>query len=254
MNRLLALILLCCLTALPANASAGEAMPEGFIYLKDVLPQVHQDMRYYGHHNFLGRPVDGYQAAECVLTTQAADALKKVSHELAASGLGILVFDCYRPQRAVNDFIAWAATDDDRMHDENYPRVNKKDFFKLGYVAKKSSHSRGSTVDLTIVAEPAPRPADYHQGQALTDCTAPYTERYFDGGLDMGTGFDCMDPLSAPLNTNVGATAYHNRMILRDLMVKNGFEPYEEEWWHFTLKNEPFPDTFFDFPIVPDEQ
>jgi D-alanyl-D-alanine dipeptidase len=165
-------------------------------------------------------------------------------------GLGLKVYDCYRPQGSVNQFIAWSEDPDaDIMKAEFYPRVNKADLFKLGYIAAQSSHSRGSTVDLTIVPIPTPLEPVYQPGEPLVACYAPYNERYQDNSIDMGTGFDCMDPLAAPDNKEVSLLAQHNRQLLQSEMEKFGFMPYSHEWWHFTLQNEPYPNTYFNFPI-----
>ncbi|WP_243312436.1 M15 family metallopeptidase [Fundidesulfovibrio agrisoli] len=249
--RARSLAVLIVLLLVPVLSARDDALPEGFVRLRAVAPGIPQDIRYHGSHNFLGRPVAGYEAPECILSRQAADALKAVADELAAGGQGVLVFDCYRPQRAVEDFVAWSKLPgDQKTKGEFYPNVDKKDFFKLGYVAEKSGHSRGSTVDLTIIPLPAPQPGAYAPGQPLTPCTAPYGQRYNDGGIDMGTGYDCMDEKSHPLTGDVPAEAKANRLRLRELMVKHGFAPYDYEWWHFTLKNEPFPKTYFDFPVT----
>lgn len=248
------LFVLAVLVLLPGASRAGE-LPQGFVYLKNADPTIRQDIRYHGSHNFLGRPIPGYESPECILTVPAAQALKRVQEELLASGYTLKVYDCYRPQRAVDAFVEWAEDPaDDKMRAENYPRVSKDELFPKGYVAAKSSHTRGSTVDLTILDLPVMAQADYHDGEKLVDCAAPYNERFQDNSADMGTGFDCMDPLSHPLNKAVGTVPYHNRMTLRELMVKNGFAPYEEEWWHFTLEDEPFPDTYFDFPVTADSE
>lgn len=235
----------------PGPCRAATGLPEGFVYLSDVAPTILQEMRYHGTHNFLGRPVDGYEAPVCILTRQAAETLADVQDELNRSGLSLKVYDCYRPARAVEDFARWAEdVDDQKMKAEFYPNVDKKDFYDLGYVARRSSHSRGSTADLTIVPLPVPEQPAFVDGQALLSCTAPKAGRFADNSLDMGTGFDCFDPLSHPANRAVGPAAYHLRMILQELMVAHGFAPYDEEWWHFTLKGEPFPETYFDFPVA----
>lgn len=247
------LIFLAFVPVLAAKDAPG--LPHGFVYLREVAPDIIQDIRYNGWHNFLGRPVKGYEAAECILTSDAAKALKDVQEELAASGLGLKVYDCYRPQRAVDDFVAWSEKPQDQTAKaEFYPNVDKKDFFELGYVAKKSGHSRGSTVDLTIVPLPYKPGESFTPGQELKPCTAPYDTRFADGSLDMGTGFDCMDELSHSLSDNIPLVARQNRMLLRALMEKHGFAPYEYEWWHFTLKKEPFPNTAFDFPVTAPRQ
>jgi D-alanyl-D-alanine dipeptidase len=225
--------------------------PPDFVYLRDVAPTIVQDMRYAGYHNFIGRPIAGYEAGECILTRQAAKALAKVQAELEPLQLTLHVYDCYRPQRAVNDFIAWIKVPSDQtMKAEFYPRVDKSLFHQLGYVATKSGHTRGSTVDLTIERVPPRDPSPYKPGQPLTSCIAPWVARYHDGTLDMGTGFDCMDELSHP-GADVGHIAGTHREQLAHLMKKYGFKGIATEWWHFTLVDEPFPSTYFDFPITP---
>ncbi len=234
--------------------SRANNLPNGFVYLQDIDPTIQQEMRYFGNHNFLGRPVKGYNAAQCILTVQAANALSQVQKELSKQSLGLKVYDCYRPQMAVDDFIIWSQQiDQQQMKNEFYPRVDKADFFKLGYVAAKSGHTRGSTMDLTVVPIPTPVEPNYQPGEKLVACFAPYGERFEDNSIDMGTGFDCMDELAHPLNESVDKEVYKNRMLLREFMVAYGFVPYEEEWWHFTLKDEPFKDTYFNFPIEPIE-
>ena len=233
------------------TAMADETVPDGFVWLGDVAPTIEQDIRYYGAHNFLGRPVAGYEAPECILTRQAAEALLAVQTELAQSRLSLKVYDCYRPQRAVDDFIAWAAvTEDQATKAEFYPRVDKADFFDLGYVAKKSGHTRGSTVDVAIVPIGHPAETAYAPGEELVDCALPADRRFADPTLDFGTGYDCMDAKSHHGNEEVAAVARFNRLMLKDIMVRHGFAPYAEEWWHYTFKPEPFPDTYFDFPVT----
>jgi D-alanyl-D-alanine dipeptidase len=205
------------------------ALPPGFIYLEQIDPSIIQDMKYFSHDNFIGRPIKGYEANKCILTIEAANHLKKIQHALKSQSLGLKVFDCYRPQTAVNDFISWSQdASDQKMKKEFYPNINKADFFKLGYVAEKSTHTRGSTVDLTIV--------HLHSHQAPAE-------------MQMGTHFDFMDEQSHPLTINVSKEARSNRLFLRDIMKQAGFEPYEKEWWHFTLKKEAFPETYFNFPV-----
>jgi zinc D-Ala-D-Ala dipeptidase len=235
-----------------ATSYAEGNLPQDFVYLRQIDPSIRQDMRYVTAHNFVGSPIRGYQAAECLLTRPAALALAKVQQELLRSGLTLKVYDCYRPQMAVDEFIAWSRDiNDQKMKQEFYPRVNKADFFTLGYVAAKSGHSRGSTVDLTIMPLTGPSSRTYQPDQALISCTAPYRQRFYDGSIDMGTGFDCMDPLSHNDNTAtaINTVAYYHRLILKTLMEKYGFQPLRTEWWHFTLKDEPYPDTYFNFPV-----
>lgn len=220
------------LTALTAGAGAvseSSALPQGFVYLNAVIPDIRVVMRYSGSHNFVGQRIDGYLAPRAILTREAANALAQVQAELRPFGLGLLVFDAYRPQRAVDHFVRWARDlQDHRMKAEFYPGVAKQDLFREDYIAARSSHSRGSTVDLTLVALDAPSG---------------------DSGLDMGTGFDFFGPESWPDYKGISPAQRAHRLLLRTLMQKHGFTPYPKEWWHFTLADEPFPDTWFDFPV-----
>ncbi len=230
---------------------AEDTVPDGFVWLSDVDPTIEQDIRYYGDHNFLGRPVAGYEAPECVLTRQAAEALAAIQAELAQSRLSLKVYDCYRPQRAVDDFIAWAeVAEDQATKAEFYPRVDKARFFELGYVARKSGHTRGSTVDVAIVPKDHAIQRPYISGEALVDCALPASQRFPDTSIDFGTGFDCMDEKSHHGRTDIPVVAQMNRLALKGIMERRGFAAYSEEWWHYTLKDEPFPDTYFDFAVV----
>ncbi|HIJ40458.1 MAG TPA: M15 family metallopeptidase [Deltaproteobacteria bacterium] len=210
-------------------SAVGQGLPEGFVYVDEHIPNMVVELRYYSKDNFMGRPAKGYRSPRCILTEEATNALKKVQEELEKFGLGIKIFDAYRPQRAVNHFVQWAKDlSDTLMKAKYYPEVEKRGLFKKGYIADKSSHSRGSTVDLTLVNKaPGEKPQE----------------------LDMGTGFDFFSPQSWPTYLLISAQARAHRMLLQRIMVENGFTPYFAEWWHFTLKNEPFPDQYFDFPI-----
>ena len=204
-------------------------LPDGFVDVHAVIPDMQLELRYLGDNNFLGKQVDGYVAERCILTAEAAAALKGVQDDLKPFGLGVKIFDAYRPKRAVSHFVRWARDlADTRMKADFYPAVDKKDLFRLGYIADKSSHSRGSTVDLTIVAQSG--------GQGFRE-------------LDMGTGFDLFSPDSWPVSSAVNAEQRAHRLLLRSLMIRHGFVPYEQEWWHFTLAHEPYPDTYFDFSV-----
>jgi len=211
----------------PAAALAETAQrPDDFVALRSVIPDLQVELRYSGNNNFIGRPVAGYQAEVAYLTRPAALALRDVQQELAADSLGLKVFDAYRPQRAVDDFMAWAADPNDTaMKHTYYPDVDKTALIPDGYIAQRSGHSRGSTVDLTLVRRDS--------GEAL----------------DMGSPFDYFDPVSWPSSTSVTAAQHANRMKLRAVMVRHGFIPLEQEWWHFTLRDEPYPDRYFDFPV-----
>jgi D-alanyl-D-alanine dipeptidase len=232
-------------------ATTAIALPEGFVYLNQIDPSIQQDIRYAGYHNFIGRPIRGYYKPTCILTVQAAEALSKVQADLKPLGLSLKVYDCFRPQMAVSDFYSWSfdATQQ-QMKAEFYPREDKSQLFALGYIAKSSGHTRGSTVDLTIVKIHAPADPSYKPGQPLTACYNPVNKRYADNSVDMGTGYDCMDEAAHVDNKLLPDRAYQNRMALRYFMLKNGFEPYSKEWWHFTLKNEPYPNKYFNFPVT----
>lgn len=226
------------------------ALPRGFVYLSDVDPTILQEMRYAGYHNFIGKPLNGYDSGVCILTQEAAFALRRIQQSLSRYSLSLKVYDCYRPVSAVMEFVAWSRdAGSQAMKLEFYPHVNKADVFKLGYVAMRSGHSRGSTVDLTIVTLPPQKQPQYHSGDYLVSCEAPVGKRFHDNSIDMGTGFDCLDATAHVFNKHVSVTALNHRMRLRNIMTENGFEPYDKEWWHFTFQPEPFPGTYFGFAV-----
>ncbi|WP_394836466.1 M15 family metallopeptidase [Pendulispora rubella] len=221
-----------------------------FVSIAEVDPTIIVEMRYITDHNFLGTPVRGYNAAKCLLTRPAATALAKVQTELRPLGLSLKVYDCYRPQGAVDHFVEWAKDlNDTKMRQEFYPTVDKANLFRDGYIAEKSGHTRGSTLDVTIVALPAGEQEVYKSGDALRECTLPADQRFKDNSLDFGTGFDCFDLLAHPENPALTGPQRATRMLLRSMMDKYGFKGLVEEWWHFTLRNEPFPKTYFKFTI-----
>ncbi len=220
-------LLIFLLLAFSKVAWTGQ-LPEEFVYLEEIAPAIKIELRYFTRDNFIGDRIDGYAAPRCVLTKEAADALKKVQGDLKPFGLGLKVYDAYRPQRAVNHFVRWARDlQDTRMKSKYYPEVEKKNLYSQGYIAEKSGHSRGSAIDLTIISDP--------QGIASE--------------LDMGTGFDLFSPKSRLDSLSISPDQRAHRLLLQTLMKKHGFDPYPQEWWHFTLKKEPFPDTYFDFPV-----
>lgn len=203
-----------------------EKMPQGFVVLSDVIPDVIQEIRYHSTYNFVGTRVDGYEEPVALITRQAAEALKAVNSELMAQGYRIKVYDTYRPQRAVSHFVRWAKAIGDTLTKQSfYPEVDKRLLFKLGFIASKSGHSRGSTIDLTLVHTQSGKE------------------------VDMGGVFDYFGQLSHPSYQQITKEQKANRMLLRRVMMKHGFVPLSTEWWHFTLKNEPYPDTYFDFPV-----
>ena len=228
----------------------ADKLPDGFVDIKEVIPQIQLDIRYYGAHNFVGERVDGYLAPKCILTIEAAEALLKIQKDLEPFSLTLKIYDCYRPQRAVDHFVRWAKEiDNTKTRKEFYPTVDKRHLFKDGYIDTKSSHSRGSTVDLTIVPLPLPQQPEYIQGQKLHECYLPASKRFRDNSIDMGTGFDCFHELSNTANKSIGRQQKINRLLLKTLMEKHGFKNYDLEWWHYTLKNEPHNNIYFDFPI-----
>ena len=244
------LIIVLCFIQLAITSCSKDKTAEGFVDIQKVIPEVIIDIRYYGPHNFVGEKVDGYMAPKCMLTRQAAESLANVQKELAPFSLSLKIYDCYRPQRAVDHFVRWAKEiDNTKTKKEFYPTVDKANLFRDGYIDSKSGHSRGSTVDLTLVPLPLPKQPDYIQGQKLYECYLPAEKRFGDNSIDMGTGFDCFHELSHTANQNIGHQQKINRLILKALMEKHGFKNYDLEWWHYTLKNEPYPDTYFDFVI-----
>ncbi|GHJ39003.1 M15 family metallopeptidase [Streptomyces sp. TS71-3] len=237
--------------AAPARAQPEPKAPREFTALRDVDPTIIQEMRYFTPHNFTGVPVDGYDRPMCILTRAAANALHKAQRALLAKGYSLKVYDCYRPQRAVDWFVRWAKDlDDQRMKAEFYPQVDKTRLFADGYIAEKSGHSRGSTVDLTVVRLPALPTRPYVPGEPLKPCYGPKGERFPDNSVDMGTGFDCFDTLAHTDDPRIAGVQRANRDFLRDALCAQGFVNLPEEWWHYTFQPEVFPDTYFDFPVA----
>lgn len=234
----------------PPAAHCADTMPDAFVHVETLIPDALLDIRYFSEHNFLGVRVDGYLAPTCILTKQAAQALANVQKDLAPFNMTLKIYDCYRPQQAVDHFVRWAKDiNDTKTKNEFYPTVDKRNLFRDGYIAERSGHSRGSTVDLTIVSLPAPIQPAYKVGDPLKACYLPAGVRYADNSLDMGTGYDCFNERSHPENKDIGPQQRSNRLLLKTLMAKYGFRNLPEEWWHFTLNNEPYPDTYFNFPV-----
>ena len=207
------------------TAGSGNKLPDGFVYLQKKVPSVVLDIRYFGSDNFLGDTVNGYNDSTCIVTKQCAEQLGLVAAIVSTRNLRLKVYDGYRPQQAVDHFMEWAKDlNDTKAKEKYYPEVAKKDLFTLNYIAEKSGHSRGSTIDLTLIDENG-------------------------NELDMGSTWDYFGPKSWPSDTTISTEAQENRKYLRAIMMRNGFKPYNEEWWHFTLENEPFPDTYFNFLV-----
>ena len=204
----------------------GGKDPSGFVLLADHVPGIIQEIRYYSTYNFIGDRIDGYEEPCALMTVEAARALKAVANEVAVQGLRLKVFDAYRPATAVKHFVLWGIEDLDlRMKPFFYPDLDKEDLFVKGYIASQSSHSRGSTIDLTLL--------DMTTGKEL----------------DMGSPFDFFGEISHPDYQGITGDQYDNRMLLQRTMMRHGFVPIDCEWWHFTLADEPYPNTYFDFPV-----
>jgi len=218
-------LVLALIAAFGTQAALAQERSTAFVDAVTIVPGLVADMRYAGSHNFIGRPIDGYEAPHCLLTQAAADALADVARVLAARGLVIKAFDCYRPTRAVMNFVRWAHDlNDTAGKAEFYPDVDKRTLFRDGYIASRSGHSRGSTADLTLA-------------------TADGRE------LDMGTPFDFFSRKSWTADASISPEQHANRLLLAAAMRRRGFRGYDREWWHFTLRSEPFPETYFDFPV-----
>ncbi|MFE9917891.1 M15 family metallopeptidase [Micromonospora sp. NPDC005553] len=232
------------------SPSPAERLP-GFVVLNDLDPRFHADIRYATPHNFVGRPITGYHEPLCLLTRQAAEALRRVQDAALSGGHSLKVYDCYRPQPAVDDFVAWSKRPDEQQTKaEFYPDLAKNRLFADGYIGAPTAHSRGSTLDLTLVDEPAASQPPYRVGQPLVACTAPRGQRFADNSIDMGTGFDCFDPRAHTADPRITGTARDNRRLLQRLMTDAGFVNYDREWWHYSLRDEPYPDTFFAAPVA----
>lgn len=208
---------------------SAQKLPEGFTYLKKENPTLILDLRYATSENFTGKIVTGYTSEKAIGTKALSIALRKVQALLRSKGLGLKVFDAYRPQSTVDAFVSWAASASDTLKKrEYYPNLKKEDLFELGYIAEKSGHTRGSTIDVTLV---------YLNGRSKGK------------EIDMGGKWDYFGEASHFIYQKISPKQMENRRLLRNLMIEGGFNPYEKEWWHFSLKNEPFPTTYFDFPL-----
>lgn len=223
---LLTAMLFCGLPALASDELKLSDDASDFVLVTDVVPDVILEIRYYSTYNFVGDRIDGYEQPLAFLTREAAAALKEVSDDLVAKGYRLKIYDAYRPHKAVLHFMKWAKdVNDARMKQYFYPDLEKDVLFPLGYISDHSGHSRGSTVDLTLF------------------------DMASEKEVDMGGTFDYFGELSHPDYKYITEEQYANRMILREAMLAHGFKPLPEEWWHFTLANEPYPDTYFTFPI-----
>jgi len=213
-------------TVLISSQISSQTLPKGFSYVSEIDATIKKELRYATSNNFIGKPIDGYLKDSLIVSTPAAKALKEIQTKLMLSGLSLKIFDAYRPQQAVDHFVRWAKVmNDTLMKQLYYPNVQKSELFTLGFIASKSGHTRGSTVDLCIV--------DVKTNKEL----------------DMGSSYDFFGEKSHPFYKKITEAQMKNRMLLRTIMIKNGFIPYDNEWWHFTLKDEPYPTTYFNFLI-----
>ncbi|MBA3814898.1 MAG: M15 family metallopeptidase [Alphaproteobacteria bacterium] len=236
------------ITTQPAGHHSHAILHPGFVYLDEIDSTIRQSLRYFSNDNFTGRPMVGYNSSRIILTKETANALAKAQALFKKDGYSIVVYDAYRPQTTVDSLGEWSKDpNDQKMKAWFYPRVDKEKVFELGYVAEKSGHSRGSTVDLSLILletplrkiNPLPRQLQDGYEILLLD----------DGTMDMGSSFDLFDKASHYKNNLISEVHQKHRTYLKEIMESCGFAPYAEEWWHFTLKDEPFPDTYFDFPI-----
>lgn len=233
-----------------SNASAESSnsnLPNGFVYLHEVDPSIIIDMKYATNDNFIGDRIDGYLMPVAILTKEAAEALRNVQKEVLTRGYSLVVYDAYRPSKAVQHFVRWSNTDDNRKKAEFYPYIEKSQIISSGYIALKSSHSRGSTVDLSIISLNSTLKPIKLTKRALTDgTTILYRD---DGSMDMGSSFDLFDGMSYHDSKQNKPELNDRRNFLKEIMIKHGFASYRKEWWHYTLAKEPFVDQYFDFDV-----
>jgi D-alanyl-D-alanine dipeptidase len=227
--------------------SIDAGLPMGFVYLDEIDPSIKVDLKYASSDNFTGKQVIGYHKPVVIITKRAADALKEVQKELKAQGYSLVIYDAYRPAKAVKHFVNWARGEDRERKDEFYPNVKKSDIIPLGYIAEQSSHSRGSAVDVTIIRIDQEMSLPRIIKRLLLDGSQILHRD--DNTEDMGTHFDFFGEASWHDSNNIDGSCSARRMILKKAMEKQGFAAFDKEWWHYTLKNEPFPKTYFDFDV-----
>jgi D-alanyl-D-alanine dipeptidase len=232
------------------SAAAAQTLPVGFAFLRDIDPTIIQDIRYAGSNNFIGRPLSGYGAAECVVKRDVGLALKRIQQALAPQKLSLKMLDCYRPARAVHDMVMWAQNGRETPAERRYnPAFSKADLFRLGYIAEHSGHSTGVAVDLTLVDLTADNSPAFDPGKTYADCTADASARAPEASVDMGTGYDCSDVKAHTAAKSITPVQRRWRNVLVSAMAKQGFVNYSKEWWHFSLPGTAGP--AYDFPITP---
>jgi len=242
-------IVIALVAAALVSPARAQALPGGFAYLGDIDPSIIQDIRYAGSNNFVGRPLKGYGAAECVVKREVGLKLKAIQQELSKQSLSLKMFDCYRPARAVMDMWAWAQNGKETAAERRFnPAFHKADLFRLGYIATHSGHSTGSALDLTLVDLKADNSAVFDPGKVYADCTAPAEARTPEASVDMGTGYDCTDRKAHANAASITPAQRRWRRLLVAAMAKQGFVNYSKEWWHFSLPGAGGP--AYDFPIA----
>ncbi len=241
-------IVIALVVAASGSQAGAQALPGGFVHLRDIDPTIIQDVRYAGPNNFVGRPLAGYGAAECVVKREVGLALKNVQQELAKQKLSLKMFDCYRPARAVADMVAWSRDGKETAAGKRYnPAFAKADLFRLGYIATRSGHSTGGALDLTLVDLTADNSAKFDPARNYADCTAPVEARAPEGSVDMGTGYDCSDVKAHTAAASSMPAQRKWRNMLVSAMARQGFVNYSKEWWHFSLPGAG--GQAYDFPI-----
>jgi D-alanyl-D-alanine dipeptidase len=232
------------------SSASAQSLPGGFVYLREIDPTIVQDIRYATPNNFVGHPLAGYGAGECVVKRGVGVGLQAVQQELSRQNLSLKMLDCYRPVRAVADMVKWAQNGRETATERRYnPATSKSELFRLGYIANHSQHSTGAALDLTLVDLKADNSAQFDPKRAYADCTAPVETRSPEGSVDMGTGYDCSDVKAHTSARSVTPAQRRWRRLLVAAMARQGFVNYSKEWWHFSLPGAGGP--AYDFPIQP---
>ena len=247
-SALVKTIVIALVVAASASPARAQTLLGGFVFLRDVDPTIIQDIRYAGSNNFVGRPLAGYDAAECVVKRSVGLALKSIQQELAPQRLSLKMLDCYRPSRAVHDMVVWARNGRETPAERRYnPDFSKADLFRLGYIAEHSGHSTGAALDLTLVDLQADNSDAFDPDKTYADCTAPVSARAPEASVDMGTGYDCCDVKAHTAARSITPAQRRWRNLLVAAMARQGFVNYSKEWWHFSLPGAARP--AYDFPI-----
>ncbi|WP_245476313.1 M15 family metallopeptidase [Bradyrhizobium sp. Leo170] len=244
------IVVIALVAATSVSVAHAQTLPGGFVFLRDIDPTIIQDIRYAGSNNFVGRPLRGYGARECVVKREVGLKLRAVQQELAGQKLSLKMFDCYRPARAVADMVAWSRDGKETAAGKRYnPVFRKADLFRLGYIAARSGHSTGAALDLTLVDLAADNSGKFDPARDYADCTASVEKRAPEGSVDMGTGYDCSDVKAHTAAPSINQSQRRWRRMLVAAMARQGFVNYSKEWWHFSLPGAG--GQAYDFPIPP---